>query len=129
MRYPIAIALLITSAFTPLLLAQQDHSPQRFVIEVTSLVPGAERTVRGAIGYDGQLELIELSTPFKKELKAVSITAMFAVVEPAGNVQVVVHGNRQGTAELTKHGGASGRAIKIVEDPRDPHVTASFGGF
>jgi hypothetical protein len=130
MRYPIAIALLAISAFTPLLLAQQDHhSSQRFLIEVTSLVPGAERTVRGAIGYDGQLELIEVSTPFRKELNAVGITAMFVVVEPEGNVQVVLHGNGKGTAELMKHGGASGRAIKIVEDPRDRLVPASFGSF
>lgn len=127
MRYPVAIGLLAISVFTPSLLAQQDHSPQRFVIEVTSLVPGAERTVRGAIGYDSQLELIEVSTPFRKELNAVAITAMFVVVEPEGDVQVILYG--KGTAELTKHGGASGRALKIVEDPRDPLVPASFGSF
>jgi hypothetical protein len=129
MRCSIAIALLAISAFTPSLLAQQDHSPQRFLIEVTSLVPDAERTVRGAIGYDGQLELFEVSTPFRKEVNAVGLTAMFKVLEPDGNVQVVLHGNRKGTGELTKHGGASGRAIKIFEDPRDPLVPASFGGF
>ncbi len=129
MRYPVAIGLLAICAFTPLLLARQDHSPQRFLIEVTSQVPGAERTVRGAIGYDSQLELIEASTPFRKELNAVGITAMFVVVEPEGNVQVVLYGNGKGTAELTKHGGASGRAVKIVEDPRDPLVPASFGSF
>lgn len=129
MRYSIAIAVMAISAFTPSLLAQQDQSPQRFLIEVTSLVPGAERTVRGAIGYDGQLELMEVSTPFRKELNAVGITAMFAVVEPDGNVQVVLHGNGRGAAGLTKHGGASGRAIKIFEDPRDPFVSAGFGSF
>lgn len=129
MRYSIAIALLAISAFTPLLWAQQDHSPQRYLIEITSLAPGAERTVRGAIGYDSQLDVIEVRTPYRKELNAVAITAMFAVVEPDGNVQVVLHGNGRGASELTKHGGASGRAIKIVEDPRDPLVPASFGGF
>ncbi|WP_161828645.1 hypothetical protein [Steroidobacter agaridevorans] len=127
MRYSIAISVLALAAFTPLLLAQPEHSPQRYIIEVTSLVPDAERTVRGAIGYDSQLELIEVSTPFRKELNAVAITAMFVVAEPDGNIQVVVHD--KGTAGLTKHGGASGRAIKIVEDPRDPLVTSSFGGF
>lgn len=128
MRYLIAIAVLAISAFAPLLLAQQDHSPQRFLIEVTSQEPGTERTVRGAIGYDGQLELIEASTPFKKELNAVGIRAMFAVVEPDGKVLVVLHGNGGGTAGLTPHGGGSGRAI-TAEDPRDPLVPASFGSF
>lgn len=33
--------------------------------------------MRGAIGYDGQLELIDVSTPFRKELNVVGITAMF----------------------------------------------------
>lgn len=129
MRYLTGIALLAVCAFTPLLLAQQDHAPQRFLIEVTSLVPGAERTVRGAIGYDGQLELVEVSTPFRKELNAVAVRAMFAVVEPDGNVQVVLHGAADGTADLTPHGGAGGRAIRIAEDPRDPVESASFGSF
>lgn len=38
---------------------------------------GRGSPVRGAIGYDGQLELIDVSTPFRKELNVVGITAMF----------------------------------------------------
>jgi hypothetical protein len=97
------------------------------VVEVTSDVLGVEQKFKSVIGHDGQLELIESTTPFKREFNAVGITAMFEAVETEGSILAALHGEKDG--EIVKFGHVIGRSGKITEEPWHDCVSRSFGPF
>ena len=122
-----AAAVFAVISFGLALPAEDKLSARHFVIEVTNQARGSERSFRGAVGFDGQLELVEAETPFRKEVKAVGLTAIFAVADGKGDIQVVLYGTNNN--KLVKYGGVSGRAVRIIDDPRDPLVPLSFSNF
>lgn len=121
----IAIAALFVAA-PPTTDSANAHEPRRFVIEVTAGAAGAEQAFRGAIGYRGRVELIESTTPFRKEISAASFTVMFEATDAAGVVLATAYGEQDG--KLTQLGNVSGRSGKITEEPWHDCVSRSFGG-
>jgi hypothetical protein len=96
------------------------------VVEVTAAKPGKVETFRAAIGHNGRLEFIEAKTPFKKQLRASSLTFLFEVTEGDGHVLAQLHGERDGA--LTLFGNIGGKSGKITDEPWGC-ATASFGPF
>lgn len=125
---------LISIAITALLVAtagaaepQKTYPLRRFVIEVTTAAPGVEQAFRAAVGHDGRLEMIEATTPFRKEFKATSLTAMFEVTGADGVVRATLYGEQHGS--LVSFGNVAGRSGKITDEPWHDCVALSFGPF
>jgi hypothetical protein len=108
--------------------AEDSYQPRRFVVEVTTEVPGSEAQFRGVVGYNSNLELIEATTPFRRELVSpVGLTAMFQVVNPDGRLLAALYGEENG--ELRKLGHVEGTGGMIQETPWDQCSTRIFRGF
>lgn len=107
--------------------AEQSYEKRRFVVEIISDAPGSEQKFRGVIGYDGQLQLIESRTPFRKKFSAVGLTGMFEATAADGKIVATLYEDQNG--KLIKFGDVRGRSGKITEEPWHDCVTRSFGGF
>jgi hypothetical protein len=118
-----ALFVLTASAAEP----QKAYPLRRFVIEFATAAPGVEQAFRAAVGYDGRLEVIQATTPFRKEFDAASLTAMFEATNTDGAVRATLYGDQRGT--LTLFGNVSGRSGKITDEPWHDCVTLSFGPF
>lgn len=119
----IALLVVTAGAAEP----QKTYPLRRFVIEVTTATPGVQQVFRAAVGYDGRLEVIEATTPFRKEFKAASVTAMFEATSADGVVRATLYGEQHGSLEL--FGNVAGRSGKITDEPWHDCVALSFGPF
>jgi len=99
--------LIVLAALMSTTNAGQSYEQRKFVVEVVSDAPGSEQNFRGAIGYGGQLQLIESTTPFRKELNAVSLTAMFEATAADGRIAAALYEDEDG--KLNKLGDVRGR--------------------
>jgi hypothetical protein len=106
---------------------QKTYPLRRFIIEVTTAAPGIEQVFRAAVGYDGRLEIVEGTTPFRKEFKATSLTAMFEATSADGVVRATLYGERDGS--LASFGNVAGKSGKITDEPWHDCVALSFGPF
>ena len=66
----------------------KDVKPVDYEIVVSSFYPDREVTFKAAIGENGDLNLVESKTPFRKRFSAYRIIAMFETVDSNEKIKV-----------------------------------------
>jgi hypothetical protein len=101
--------------------------PSDYVLEITAEGSGPPIAFKGAIGQNGQVQLIEKSTPQRIELRTASFVAMFSTVSGSDSLRATLYGVKP-DGSLEKIGHYAGRSGLILENAVCPEMPRSFGG-
>lgn len=97
---------------------------RQFVIEVTSVNGDAVR-FKGAVGHSGEVKLVEGVTPYRLELAAARIVAMFSSLTEGARLTAALYSLQGGKTESV--GSITEISPLILESVSCPAVGREFG--